>query len=64
MGRILKHFCQFFTSGIQAVVRRGSDHASAAFTSTVRKINRPRLAWSNNFERVIRMQINGGNYHV
>ena len=64
MGRILKHFRQFFTSGVEAVVRCGSDHTSAAFASAVRKINGPRLAWSNNFGRVIRMQTNGGSYHV
>ena len=31
MGRILKHFRQFFSSGVESGVRRGSDRARGIY---------------------------------
>ena len=64
MGRILKHFRKFFITALGTEPGRRSIHVSPAFASIVRKINRTPLLWPNNFGRVIRMQINGGSYHV
>jgi len=64
MGRILKHFRKFFITAIQTEPWRRSNHARPTFASIVTKINNRLPHLPDIHARVIRMQMNGGSYHV
>jgi hypothetical protein len=64
MGPILKHFREFFSTAAGTEAGHRSVRASITFASAVTKINKRLPHLTDIYPRVIRMQINGGSYHV